>query len=433
MRLSFATFFIFFLCVIGATDILRAQSVEIDESYLALYEQEKFEEALKIINKNLKNIYGTHLEDKRIPSDFISMKTDKEDIDINKIFLERKAKGFFIEDNPKLMKLHLYAGACYAALWQPSESISNYTHALRYKLVEPGKDDIIYYAMSQVYKNAEEFEAYVRALESAFALKPEKYSYSLELANALAPTARKVKALYHLERYINNSNEDIDPKLYILAGNLNEDIGYYLNTEAYYQKYLSIENGDGTMHFALGYVSYAKTGNHKLAAPSFERALEILPETEIYRRSKANEYIGDMALKDLQFRKAIEHYMKTLDYQAQVLERLNATKEKINELSARINTLKREMLKEQNYENFTEYESLEKEKGKLGLILNNERHQYEVLNCGIIRWNIAWAHERLEEYEEAIGFYRQAISFDYKTNDSREKIIKLQLKIKRGY
>lgn len=430
MRLFIATLFVFFSLASG---FLAAQTPLNREDFVALYEQEKFEDALRIINKNLDAIYETRLDDKKVPTDFISMRSDKEDIDLNRVFYERKAKGFFIEENPELVKLHVYAAACYAALRQHREAISNYTQALRFKLVKPREDDIIYYAMAQVYKESDQFDGYIRALESAFSLNPEKYAYSLEIATALAPTVKKVKALYHLERYLNNTDDDFNPKLYVLAGNLSEDIGYYLNTEAYYQKYLDIEDGNGAVYFALGYIAYAKTGNHKLAAASFESSLSLLPENDIYRRSKANEYIADMALKNLEFRKAIEYYSKTLDYQKQVLAQINQTNERINELSARINELKYQMLKEHNYTQFSEYESLEEERGKLRLILSNERHQYEILNGGIIRWNIAWAHERLEEYPEAISFYREVISFDYRPNDAREKIVKLQLKIKRGY
>lgn len=404
-----------------------------DADFASLYEQGRYEDALRIVNGELDSFYSTRLEDKRIPSDFISMKSDKEDINLNLIFRYRKAKGFFIEDNPKLANLHVSAAACHAALGRRREAISNYTQALRFKNVELGKDDAIYYALSQIYKKAGQFEGYIAALESAFTLNPERYAYSLELGISLAPTTRKTKALYHLERYMNNTDDDIDPSLYLTAGNLNEDLGYYLNTQDYYQKYLSVKTNDGVIHFALGYIAFAKTGSHRLAASSFARALELLPEADIYHRSKAHEYTADMALSDLQFQKAIDHYGETIKYQEQVLERIKSGDAKIKEISERINLRKAEVLKDQNYESFKEYESLEEEKGKLALELNKQRRQYEMLNCGTVRWNTAWAYERIEEYQSAIEFYRQSISFDYRSNDSREKIIKLQLKIKRGY
>jgi len=411
----------------------KAQAQD-SEDFEALQEQGKYEEALSILNKKIDAFYASRLEDKQIPSSFfISMKSDKEDTDINQLFRNRKANGFFIEDNPELVKLHVNAAGCYAALGNSREAISNYTQALRFKNIEPGEDDAIYYAISQVHKKDKQFEGYVIALESAFTLNPEHYDYSLELGKALAPTVKKAKALYHIERYINNKENDIDPDLYLLAGNLSEDTGYYLKTQDYYQKYLSEKKDDGAIHFALGYIAYAKTGNHNLALSSFTKTLELLPETDIYRRSKAHEYTADIALSDLQFKKAIEHYSETIRYQKQVLEQIESSKDKIREISQRINALKIKIISEQNYDSFREYESLEEEKGKLALALNKERRQYELLNCGTVRWNTASAYERIGEYENAIEFYRQAISFDYRSNDSREKIIKLQLKIKRGY
>jgi Tfp pilus assembly protein PilF len=287
--------------------------------------------------------------------------------------------------------------------------------------------------MSQIYKKDGQFDGYVTALEAAFTLSPEHYDYSLELGKALAQTVKKVKALYHIERYINNKEDGIDPGLYLLAGNLSEDTGHYLKTQDYYQKYLSEKKDDGAIHFALGYIARAKTGNHKLALSSFARTLELLPENDIYRRSKANEYTADISLSDLQLKRAIEHYNETIRYQKQVLEHIESSEAKVQEISRRINSLKIEIMKEQNYDSFREYESLEEEKGKLALALNKERRQYELLNCGAVRWNIASAYERTGEYENAIEFYRQAISFNYRSGDSREKIIKLQLKIKRGY
>jgi len=422
---------VFLILILFVRFSAQAQDLE---DFETLRGQGKYADALRIVNKKIDAFYASRLEDKRIPSSFfISMKSDKEDTDINQIFRNRKENGFFIENNPELVKLHVNAADCHAALGNSREAINNYTQALRFKNIEYGKDDEIYYALSQIYKKDGQFEGYVRALESAFTLNPEHYDYSLELGKALAPTVKKVKALYHIERYINNREGNIDPALYLLAGNLNEDIGYYLKTQDYYQKYLSEKKDDGAIHFALGYITYAKTGNHNLALASFVRTLELLPENDIYRRSKAHEYTADMALSDLQFKKAIEHYSETIRYQKQVLEQIESSEAKIQEMSRRINSLKIKIISEQDYESFREYESLEEEKGKLTLALNKERRQYELLNCGTVRWNAASAYERLGEYENAIEFYRQAISFDYRSNDSREKIIKLQLKIKRGY
>jgi tetratricopeptide (TPR) repeat protein len=314
-----------------------------------------------------------------------------------------------------------------------NESVSHYTQSLRFRKVEYRRDDETYYEMSQIYRKMGLFDGYIRALESAFTLNPEKYDYSLELGTSLSKTARRKKSLFHVERYIQNAPGTVPPELYLLAGNLNEDLGYYLETQKYYLKYLSIKGDDGVMHFALGYVAYARTGNHALARESFTRALELLPAGDLYRRSKCHEYSGDMALNDLRYRNAIGDYMETLAYQEKVKSEIDATGKKLAALKSRINAIKTDLLNRQDYEKFEEYELLEDERGKMELALKKQKHDYETLNAGVVRWNLAWSHERLEEYQKAIEFYRASIAFDYRTNDAREKIIKLQLKLKRGY
>ena len=420
------------MCLIFS--FLMAQPRETgNDNFAGLYRQGKYEESLAAVNRKLDAIYETRVEDKRVPTEFITLKTTEEDIDLKEIFRNRKAKGFFIEDNPRLVELHVHAARCCEQLSRHDDAINNYTQALRFKLPEYRKDDAIYYGMSRVYKKMGHFNGYIRALETAYTLNPEKYSYSLELGRSLSSTVKKKKAVYHLERYISNATGDVPPELYLLAGNLHEDLGHYLETESYYQKYLSVKKDSGEIHFALGYIACSRTGNHSLAVSSFGRALELLPKDDIYRRSKCHEYTADMALHDLQYRKAIENYRETITYQDRVASQIEAAEKKIKDMTERINRIKTDLLNRQDYQQFEEYEYLQDEKGKLQLELNRRKHQYEILNGGAVRWNMAYAHERLEEYPQAIDFYRKAISFDYRANDAREKIVKLQLKIKRGY
>jgi len=73
------------------------------------------------------------------------------------------------------------------------------------------------------------------------------------------------------------------------------------------------------------------------------------------------------------------------------------------------------------------------EKGKKEAELRQIENEYNKLNAGKVRWNIAYSLERLEKLNEAIAYYRDAISFDFNSNQARKKIINLELKIKRGY
>lgn len=403
------------------------------QTYDSLYEEGKYAEALDMVKQDINAYYADRLEDKNIPTDIISMMPEKDEPNLKQMFRSRKAKGFFIEDNPKLSALHVRAGDCYKEMNMFREAISSYTQALRLKTPEAG-DHTIYYAMSLVYGKADEFEGRIKSLEAAFTFAPENYAYSLEIGRALAPTQRKKKALYHLVRYLENvAAEEIDPKLYLTAAGLNEDLGYFLETVRWYQTYLQAKPDDAAIRYALGYVAYTHTGNHKLAVASFARALELLPEDDIYRRSKAYEYTGDIALSDVRYASAIAAYGKTFDYQRQVKAKIDETKATLDETAVRINELKIGILKTQDYKTFEEYEALEEKRGKLAVELSRMNRQYESLNCGVVRWNAAYCHEQLEEYPKAIELYREAIGFDYKTNDCREKIIKLQLKIKRGF
>jgi tetratricopeptide (TPR) repeat protein len=353
--------------ILGA--YLQAQDSAPPGNFQALYDQGKFTEALSLVTARLEAIYETRVEAKRIPTEFITLKSSEKDIDLKEVFRSRQAQGFFIEVNPELADLHMQAARCYGRLSKYNESVSHYTQSLRFRKVEYRRDDETYYEMSQIYRKMGLFDGYIRALESAFTLNPEKYDYSLELGTSLSKTARRKKSLFHVERYIQNAPGTVPPELYLLAGNLNEDLGYYLETQKYYLKYLSIKGDDGVMHFALGYVAYARTGNHALARESFTRALELLPAGDLYRRSKCHEYSGDMALNDLRYRNAIGDYMETLAYQEKVKSEIDATGKKLAALKSRINAIKTDLLNRQDYEKFEEYELLEDERGKMELAL----------------------------------------------------------------
>ncbi|MCU0846449.1 MAG: tetratricopeptide repeat protein [Spirochaetes bacterium] len=400
--------------------------------YAPLYESGENKKSLEIIEKKLSGFYSKRVEDKRVPTGFITTRDIVKEIDLRELFRNRKARGFFIEDNSEIFNLHLYAGRNYYKLSKYDISLNHYIQSLRFKLIEYNKDDIVYYEISQVYKKTNQFNAYVNSLETAYTLNPGKNEYSLELGKALYNTSQKKKSAFHLERYI-KSADDFPPEIYLMLGNLNEDLGRYLETEKYYAEYLKKKPEDGHIQFALGHIAYLRTGNYQLAETCLNRALQRLPEAEIFRRSKSYEYKGDMAMNNLEFVEAASYYLETIKYQEMIESDIKQKREKIDELKNKINALKSFLLKEQDFDKYDEYETLLEELGKREIILKQRQNEFNKFNSGRIRWNIADSFERVEKLEEAMKYYRMAISFDYNSNDAREKITKIMLKIKRGY
>jgi tetratricopeptide (TPR) repeat protein len=401
--------------------------------YTGLYNKGSYPQALEAINKQLDNYYSTRVDNKRVPIGFITMKNAAKEVDLKMLFRNRKAEHFFIEDNPEISSLHLYAARCYFKLSSYDYSLNHYVQSLRYKKVEEKKDDIIYYEIAQVFKKGGYFNAYVNALETASTLNKNNYAYSLELGKTLYRTDMKKRAIYHLERYINGTEETVSPELYLMLGNLYEDIAKYLETQKYYIRYLERKPDDGNIQFALGYIAYQRTGNYALALQSFDRALKLLPENEIVKISKTYEYKADIALQELEFDNAVLFYTETIKYQDKIAGDIKNKKTEISDLNLTIRNLKASLLRQENFEQYEEYENLMDKKGKKEIELRQIENEYNKLNAGKVRWNIAYSLERIEKYNDAIKYYRDAMTFDYNPNMARKKIINLELKIKRGY
>jgi len=402
------------------------------DEYVSLYSAGNYQKSLEIVIKKLEEINSARVEDKRVPTGFISTKDVEKEIDLIKFYRNRKAIHFFIEDNPELSKLHLYAARCYVGIKKFNSALNHYFQSLRFKYLE-NKDDEVFYEISQIYKKIGDFKGYCTFLESAYTLNPIKYKYSIELADSLYNTVHKKKAIYHYNRYLKLTDEDPDPKIFLKLGNLNEDIGRYLETEKNYIKYLTKKSDDGNIHYALGYIALIRTGNYALAQSSFDKALEIIPEKELTIRGKAFEYKADIAMNELEYDRAISFYQETIKYQEQILTDIKQKNDEIYALKNRINELKSSLIKEQNFDKYDEYENLLEKKGEKELDLIERENNYKKLDPGKTRWNIALAYEKLNKWEDALKFYQSTIPFDYKSRDVQMKILRLQLKIKRGY
>lgn len=424
--------FIFAAIVLLNVSIANAQKDNPDE-YINAYQTGNYSRALEIINKKLDEFYLTRVDDKRIPTGFISLKDASKEVDLKMLFRKRKAEHFFMEENKDISTLHLFAARAYFKSNNLDYSLNHYIQSLRYKKIELKKDDVVYFEISQVFKKGNFFNAYINAIETAISLNPNNYSYSLELGTALYKTSMKKKSIHHLERYVSMTNEEVTPELFLMLGNLYEDTAKYLETEKYYIKYLEKKPDDGYIHFALGHIAFLKTGNYSLATTSLDLARKLLPGKEIFRISKIYEYKADIALQELEFKDAVDFYTETIKYQDKIKLEMKNKKAEIDELSLRIRNIKSSLLREENFERFEEYENLLDVKGKRDFEFRQIENEYSKLNAGKVRWNIAFSLERMEKLIEAIPFYRDSIEYNYNANDARKKIINLELKIKRGY
>lgn len=422
-------YFILITIFILAAVIIHPQ----EPDFKSEFNSGNYQNSVKIIEKKLDDIYNKRSDKKKVPTGFITLRSTEKEENLIEVFRKRRAEHFFIEDNFEIFELHLFAARSYFQLLKYDYSLNHHIQAMRFKKVEPGKDDEIAYEIAQIYKKTGNLKAYTAMLETAYSLNSIKLKYSLELGAALYTTVEKKKSVYHLERYVTSTTDDYDPKILVMIANLNEDLGRYLETEKYYIEYLKKKSDDPYINFALGYTAFARTGNFILGEMCLKKALTLLPESDIFRRSKAHEIIADMAYKNLKIEDAVLNYLRTIEYQKKTGLNIEAKKNEITKLKQNINQKKSLLLREQNFDEFEEYEILRDEAGRKELELKEIEKEYSKLNAGKVRWNLAECYVRLEKSEEAIKYYRECISFNYKSNDSREMIIKLQLKIKRGY
>jgi len=406
----------------------------VDQGYSDMLKSGDYKSALNIIIKRIDEIYSKRVDNKRVPTDFITLGSEREAGNINRLFRERKAESFFIEDNPEIYQLHIDAGKCLYETRVYDEALNHYYQGVRFRKPMVDGNDGVFYEIAQVYKKKGSEKGYLDALETACSLNPRFFDYSLELGKALYKTKEKKRAIYHLERYLQvKGNELDDLSVLIMLAGLNEDIGRYLETEKYYKQYLLKKPDDAYMQFALGYVSFNNTGNYTLAESAFRKALEKLPDKEIYRRSKAYEYIADMKFNTLKWDESIIAYQETIKYQDMVLQEIAKSDAEIEKINGEIQSLKSDLLKEKNLVKYNEYQFKLQEMERILSGKREKKYEYDKLNPGKSRWNLAECFEKMDKSDEAIIFYRQSINFSYRPNDAREKIVKLQLKIKRGY
>lgn len=411
----------------------KPDSKDASSDYVAAYDKGAYNEALKIVSGKLISIYSAKSDNLKIYSDYFIARKEDERKNIDNLFRSRKTKFFFIEDNQELSRLHLYSARCFYKLENGEAALNHYFESLRYNPLDFQKDDIVFYEIAQVYKSFKNTEAYMRSLETAYSLNPTNFEYSLELGIALSKTNNRKKAIFHLERYIESRGDDIpDNNLFLTVGNLNEDIGEYLETAKYYKKYLSKKNDDGYVNFALGHLAYYKTGDHKLALDCLEKSIKYLPEKELFRKAKAMEYQADIYMHDLDYVKAIQFYLETKKYHDKIQTDIRENTQIILKTDTDIRNEKSVMKTENLHERYDKYQKLNLEKGRLELINRELNYEFSKINAGKIRWNIALSYERTDQLNEAIQYYNEAVSFDYNANEARDKIRKLKLKIKRG-
>jgi len=140
-----------------------------------------------------------------------------------------------------------------------------------------------------------------------------------------------------------------------------------------------------------------------------------------------------MAMRDLEFEKAVSLYGETIVYQDRIKKSLEEKDREIEKLNSDIRGVKSSLLKQPDFDTYTQYEYLMEEESKLRLERREKLYSYSKLDAGRVRWNMAECHERLGKLDDAIRYYRECIAFDYDSSRARDRIVKLQLKISRGY
>jgi tetratricopeptide (TPR) repeat protein len=403
--------------------------------YVQLYERGEYREALDTALSGLNEIYSKRVEGKRIPSGYVSLRNTGEDVDLVALFRNRKAEGFFIENNPELSQLHLYAARSSLRLLKRRDALNHYIQALRFRELEFSRDDVIFYEIAAVFKSynsPEYFRGYTDALEQAYTLNAGNYTYSYELGMALSSTREIKKSIFHLERYVENT-PGASPETFLQIASLYDSSGKYIEAEKYYNSYLREVPDNGAIHFALGHLAYERTGNYLLAESSLQAALAYLDEKDIYRRSKSYEYMGDMAMSGLKYRKALLMYRSTIDYQNDVLGQIDSLGESVKETKSAVDELKRDLIQNKDFEKYEEYEIMMEQLGEVEREMEILKNSFKRLNPGKVRWNVAEIYEKTDENQSAIEYYRESIKYNYRSSEARERILKLQLKIKRGY
>jgi tetratricopeptide (TPR) repeat protein len=403
--------------------------------YAALYDRGEYRGALDNVLLRLNEIYSNRVEGKRIPSGYVSLRNTGEDVDLVALFRNRKAEGFFIENNPELSQLHLYAARSSTRLMLRRDALNHYIQALRFRELEFSRDDVIYHEIAGIFKSynrPEYFRGYTDALEQAYTLNTGNYTYSYELGMALSSTREVKKSIFHLERYVENT-PGATPEAFLQIASLYDSSGKYIEAEKYYNSYLREVPENGAIHFALGYLAYARTGNYILAESSLQAALTYLDEKDIYRRSKSYEYMGDMAMSGLKYRKALLMYRSTIEYQNDVLGRIDSLGESVKEAKRAVDDLKRDLIQNKDFEKYEEYEIMMERLGEVEREMEILKNSFSRLNPGKVRWNVAEIYEKTEEKQSAIEYYRESIKYNYRSSEARDRILKLQLKIKRGY
>lgn len=413
--------------------LLSISLVSAQESYEPLISSGNYKDAYAQIKKRLEEIYSSKVDDKRIPNDFISLGSAEERIDLNRLFSERKAEPYFIENNPELFKLHRFAGLCAYNLREYDSAVRHYYQCFRFKEIEFVSDSAVFYELSRVYKEAGYFRAYLNSLEQACSLDRANADYALELGRALYAGRDKKRSILYLERYLSIKGEAEDINDYILLANLHSDINRYLATADYYRKYLAKKSDDAPVIYALAFICYNNVGSLDEALNLFKRALELLPAEDILRKHKCNEYSGDILYRNLRFQEAFEAYSRTVEYENKIDSAVKQKKDEIIDMRKTARELKTSLLKQKNYEKFKEFQLLERKIEIMEYELLQQNYERRKLSSGKVRWNSAEILEKLERNEEAIKYYQASADFNYKAPQARERIIKLQLKIKRGY
>jgi len=411
-----------------------AQPAEGAEDYTQLMKDGYYIDALKSIDKQIDEYTSTHVADKEVPANFISFTALEEKQNINALFQKREIPVNFTEENPQMRRLHFDAGVCHEKSGNYLEALGHYNQTFLFKRIVPEEDAEVFYRISQVYQTMGHDSARLNELEIAHYLKPDEAVYIKELADGYY-TRKEIKiSIFYYEKYIDNMGDSLDDQtVYIKLANLNTNLEKYLETEKYYLLYLKKNPDDLDVQYALGTLAYRNTGHFDLALENFSRIKKGSKDLAQDKLAKINELAGDIFFKREKYNRAVEAYLAAIDIETAYRQKVEEKRSEIQKLEQQINERKAELLKKNDYVKYEEYQDMLQDKTRLSYDLMMMEYELRKYNPGKLRWQIAESYERMKDYEKSLDFYRKSIAENYRQNNARDRMTKIQLLLQRGY
>lgn len=411
-----------------------AQEKSVPDEYRTLMNDGYYQDAVVQIERQIDEYNANDVAEKEVPANFISFQALEEKQNINELFSRRQVPVRFKREDTRMRQLHFDAGYCHEKTGNYLNALGHYNQSFLYKKIIPDEDAEVFYRISQVYRTMGYQQSYLNELEIAHYLKPADNAYVRELADGYYAGKNPKMAILYYEKFVKNSGDGPeDHSVYIKLANLNTSLERYLETEKYYLLYLEKNPDDPDVLYALCNLCYRNTGHFDLALEKIDKLKTGSKDISADKLSKLNELAGDIYFKREKYPRAIEAYKAAIEHENGYRESVDTKRSQLEELEKRINILKAELIKKNDYVKYEEYQDLTQEKTKLAYELMMMEYELKKYNPGKLRWQTAESYERLKDYQPALEYYRQCIAENYRQNEARTRMTKIQLILQRGY